>query len=44
MMTRFFNRYAEYRRVGLPRLASARLAWVVAWARIVPLDTRRDAA
>jgi hypothetical protein len=41
MMTRFFNRYVEYRRVGLSRSASVRLAWVVAMAGAVPVDTRQ---
>jgi hypothetical protein len=41
MMTRFFNRYVEYRRVGLNRSAAARLAWLVAMAGAVPIETKR---
>jgi len=40
MMTRFFNRYVEYRRVGLSRAASLRLAWVVAGVGAIPVETR----
>jgi hypothetical protein len=40
MMTRFLNRYVEYRRVGLARGAAFRLAWIVAWAGAIPVDTR----
>jgi hypothetical protein len=42
MLTRFFNRYVEYRRVGLTRPAAARLAWMVAWAGAVPIAPRPD--
>jgi hypothetical protein len=40
MMTRFLNRYVEYRRVGLARGAAFRLAWVVAWAGAIPIEPR----
>ena len=39
-MTRFFNRYVEYRRVGLNRKAAARLAWVVTRASMIAIDVR----
>jgi hypothetical protein len=42
MMTRFFNRYLEYRRVGLARSAAMRLAWVVAMAGAIPIQTRQQ--
>jgi hypothetical protein len=32
MVSRFFRRYVEYRRVGLPRPSAVRLAWIVAAA------------
>ena len=43
-MTRFLNRYVEYRRVGLNRVAAARLAWIVTRASTVVIDTRPSAA
>jgi len=44
MMTRFFNRYIEYRRVGLDRGAAARLAWLVAMVGAVPIKATRPEA
>ena len=41
-MTRFINRYVEYRRVGLSRIAAARLAWIVASASTITIDTRHS--
>jgi hypothetical protein len=38
MVTRFFRRYVEYRRVGLSRPAAFRLAWMVALAGPIPVD------
>ena len=39
-MARFINRYVEYRRVGLRRVPAARLAWIVAWAGAIVVNTR----
>ena len=39
-MTRFFNRYVEYRRVGLNRKAAARLAWIVTRASGIAIGAR----
>ena len=40
MMTRFFNCYREYRRVGLGRGSAMRLAWLVAATGVLPLSSR----
>jgi hypothetical protein len=39
-MTRFFNRYVEYRRVGLNWKAAARLAWIVTRASAITIGPR----
>jgi hypothetical protein len=39
MVSRFVRRYVEYRRVGLNRPAAMRLAWMVALAGVVPVES-----
>jgi len=39
-MAQFFQRYLEYRRVGLGRLAAMHFAWVVTNTRSRPMSIR----